>query len=287
MLDRFLSKVVGLGMRQGGRRFIGILVATLLGSTGSPVAAGGLVDTSPERFRAADFSGSEFITNPWWTLTEGRNFLYFAEDGDDCVWSLTEVFGTTRSLGGDFAGDYAGTNARIVLDRGWVDEACRYGDDFQAFMATDPDAEEVTYDWYAEDGERNIWYMGEDTFDGESFAGSFVAGCDGAEAGIVLLGDPSKGDFYSQEYYQDEAEDWGKVTTFKTVDGRPCMKTKEWTPLEPGAVEHKWYCSDGAVGELTLTEELSGKTVTEELVATDVTAPPVGVLPISPTPSCP
>jgi hypothetical protein len=286
MFDR-RSEVAGFETSQGRRRFVAIVVASLLGFTGSPAEAGGLVDTSTQRFLAADFSGSEFITNPWWTLTEGRNFLYFAEDGDDCVWNLTEVLGTTGALGGNFAGDYAGTNARIVLDRGWVDEACQYGDDFQAFMATTPDAEEVTYDWYAEDGEQNIWYMGEDTFNGESFAGSFVAGCDGAEAGIVLLGDPSKGDFYSQEYYADEAEDWGKVMTFKTVDGRRCMKTKEWTPLEPGAVEHKWYCSDGAVGELTQIKELSGKTVTEALVATDVAAPPVGAPPISPIPSCP
>jgi len=286
MLDR-RSKVAGFETSRGGRRFVTILVVSLLGFTGSPATAGGLVDTSTERFLAADFAGSEFITNPWWTLTAGRNFLYFAEDGDDCAWNLTEVLGTTGALGGDFAGDYAGTNARIVLDRGWVDEECRHDHDFQAFMLTNPDAEEVTYDWYAEDGEQNVWYMGEDTFDGESFAGSFVAGCHGAEAGIVVLGDSSKGNFYSQEYYEDEAEDWAKVKTFKTVDGRRCMKTKEWTPLEPGAVEHKWYCSDGVVGELTRIEVLSGKTVIEELVATDVAAPPVGVLPISPIPRCP
>jgi hypothetical protein len=248
--------------------------------------AGGLVDTSTERFMAADFTGSEFITNPWWTLTEGRNFLYFAEDGDDCVWNLQEVLGTTDDLGGDFEGPYAGTNARIILDRGWVDEDCEYGDDFQTFIASGPDAEEVTYDWYSQDTELNIWYMGEHTFDGD-FGGSFVAGCDGAEAGIVLLGNPSKGDFYSQELYEDEAEDWGKVVGFKTVDDRVCMKTKEWTPLESGAIEHKWYCSDGAVGELTLIEELHGKTVIVELVDTDVAAPPAVGLPISPIPSCP
>jgi len=244
------------------------------------------VDTSTERFVSSNFAGSEFITNPWWTLTEGRNFLYFAEDGDDCVWNLVEVLGTTDGVGGDFVGDYAGTNARIVLDRGWVDEDCEFGDDFQSFIASNTDAEEVTYDWYAQDTELNIWYMGEDTFDGDS-AGSFVAGCDGAEAGIVLLGDPSKGAFYSQEYYKNEAEDWGKVLTFKPIDDRECMKTKEWTPLERGAVEHKWYCSDGVEGELTMIEELSGKTLLVELVDTDVAAPPAIGLPISPIPSCP
>ncbi len=51
--------------------------------------------------------------------------------------------------------------------------------------------------------------MGEDTFDGVDYAGSFTAGCDGAEAGIVVLGDPSKGAFYQQEFYEGQAEDWG------------------------------------------------------------------------------
>ncbi len=262
-----------------------VAILFLLWTSGN-VMAGGLVDTSLDRFLAADFTNSEVITNPWWTLTAGKNFLYFAQDGDDCVWNLTEVLGSTGPLPIGIAGDYAGVNARIVLDRGWVDEGCGYGMDFQSFIASGPEAEEVTYDWYAQDSELNIWYMGEDTFDGD-FSGSFVAGCDGAEAGIVLLGSPSKGDFYSQEFYEDEAEDWGKVLNFKKMDGMVCMTTKEWTPLERGSIEHKHYCSDGLAGELVRIEELHGKTVTVELIDRDVVAPPANGLPISPIPSCP
>ena len=272
-------------MKQLRNNSLTCFAALLLVLTGTNVMAGGLIDTSVERFLAADFTThpSANITNPWWTLTAGRNFLYFAQDGDDCVWNLTEVLNATTS---NFEGVYAGTEARIVLDRGWVDENCEHGGDFQAFMATNPEPEESTYDWYAQDGEKNIWYMGEHTFDGD-FGGSFVAGCDGAEAGIVLLGNPSKGDFYNQEFYEGEAEDWGKVLNFKKMDGLVCMTTKEWTPLERGAIEHKWYCSDGAVGELALIEELHGKTVIVQLVDRDVAAPPAVGLPISPIPSCP
>jgi len=267
-------------------KLLAILTLSLCIVSPPAVMAGGLIDTSPERFAAADFSGSEFITNRWWTLPAGSNFLYLAEDDGDCLWNLIEIQATTASLGGDFAGIYAGTNARIVLDRTWVDEDCSYGDDYDAFIASDPDADEVTYDWYAQDGEQNIWYMGEDTFDGD-FDGSFVAGCDGAEAGIVILGAPTKGAFYSQEFYEDEAEDWGKVLTFKRRDGLRCMKTKEWSPLEAGAVEHKWYCSDGMVGNLSLIEELQGGTVIVDLVDTNVAAPPAAGLPVSPIPTCP
>jgi hypothetical protein len=264
--------------------FPAMLLLILTG--GGDVMAGGLVDTRVERFQSADFTNSGNITNPWWTLPAGQNYLYFAEDADDCVWNLTEVLSDTTD---EFSGIYAGTVARTVLDRGWVDEDCIYGSDPSAFSDVwgNIDPEEVTYDWYAQDSEMNIWYMGEHTFDGVDFAGSFVAGCDGAEAGIVILGNPSKGNFYQQEYYKGKAEDWGKVLNFKETGDLLCMKTKEWTPLEGGAIEHKFYCSDGTVGELSLIEELKGKTVIVELVDRNIDAPPADGLPISPIPSCP
>lgn len=273
-------------MKKSPSRYPRFFVAMLfLISMGGNAMAGGLVDTSVERFLAADFTNSQNITNPWWTLPGGSNFLYFAEDGGDCVWNLTEVLNATTS---NFAGDYAGVNARTVLDRGWVDEGCIYGKDPAAFanVWNNLPTEEATYDWYAQDGEMNIWYMGENTFDGD-FGGSFVAGCDGAQAGIVLLGNPAKGAFYRQEFYEDEAEDWGKVLKLSNKNGLAYMVTKEWTPLEHGAIEHKIYQSDGAVGKLVMIEELKGKTVIVELVAENVDAPPPPAGPISPIPSCP
>ncbi|MDH3445713.1 MAG: hypothetical protein OEN50_17440 [Deltaproteobacteria bacterium] len=275
-------------MKQLRNRCLTFFAAMLfLSFTAGNVMAGGLVNTSVERFLAADFTTnpSANITNPWWTLPAGDNFLYFALDGDDCVWNLTEVMNATTS---NFAGNYAGTDARIVLDRGWVDEGCEYGTGPVAFFNVwnNLPPEEATYDWYAQDSEMNIWYMGENTFDGD-FSGSFVAGCDGAVAGIVVLGNPSKGDFYQQEFYEDKAEDWGKVLNFIKKDGLVWMKTKEWTPLEHGAIEHKFYSSDGTVGVLSLIEELKGKTVIVNLVDRNVGAPPPPAGPINPIPSCP
>lgn len=265
--------------------FAVLVPALLLAVIGNTASAGGLVDTSPERFDGADFTNSEFITNPWWTLTAGDNHLYFAKEGDECAWNLVQVLAATTS---NFVGPiYGGTDARIVLDREWIDEGCVYEDNFtDVFNNLDPD--EATYDWYAQDAEKNIWYMGEDTLDGEgSSEGSFIAGCDGAEAGIVLPGDPSKGDVYQQEYYEEEAEDWGTVKRFVEMEGLECLKTKEWTPLDTGHNEHKFYCSDGAVGELSLIHELKGKTVVVELIGRNVApvpGPPAG--PPFPIPNC-
>ena len=138
-----------------------------------------MVESDLEAFNDADFTTfpSEDITNPWWTLPAGHNFLYFAEEGDECAWNLVEVLEMTTDA---FEGDYAGTDARIILDREWIDEECEYENFADVWGNLDPD--ETTYDWYAQDAELNIWYMGEDTLDGEgSSEGSFVAGCDGVE----------------------------------------------------------------------------------------------------------
>lgn len=264
-----------------------LILALVLAVSGNTAFAGGRVDTSAARFANADFTNSQFITNPWWTLTAGENRLYFAESDDGCAWNLVEVLNGVDGTTDNFGGDYAGTEARIILDRGWVDEECEY-DNFADVWANLP-TDEATYDWYAQDTDKNIWYMGEDTLDGEgSSEGSFVAGCDGAEAGIVLLGDPAKGLFYQQEFYAGEAEDWGKVLNFVKLDGMDdmeCLKTKEWTPLERGHIEHKFYCSDGTTGELTLIKELKGKTVVVELIAMNVAAPPAPVGPPYPIPA--
>ena len=63
-------------------------------------------------------------------------------------------------------------------------------------VVTGPDGEvlEDTFDWYAQDTAGNVWYFGEDTteFDERGrpdTAGSWEAGVDGAQAGIVMLGD--------------------------------------------------------------------------------------------------
>ncbi len=254
-----------------------------LAVSSSPAVAGGLVETDLDAFNEATFNAnSADITNRWWTLPAGSNLLYYAETEDGCAWNLIEILALTTSA---FLGDYAGTSARVVLDREWADEDCIYDDFADVWANIDPD--EITYDWYAQDSVENIWYMGEDTLDSEgSSEGSFVAGCDGAEAGIVILGSPEKGLFYMQENYEDEAEDWGKVLNFMSMDGLTCMKTKEWTPLEPGNVEHKFYCSDGITGQLALIVGLKGPNEYVEPIVANVAAPPAPAAPPSAIPDC-
>jgi hypothetical protein len=67
-------------------------------------------------------------------------------------------------------------------------------------------AVERTLDFYAEDKQGNVWYLGEDSFELKN--GRFVrasdswrSGVDGAKPGIIMPAHPVRGDSYRQEYY--------------------------------------------------------------------------------------
>ena len=88
--------------------------------------------------------------------------------------------------------------------------------------------------------------------DGElvSIDGSWTAGVEFAKPGIVMKRNPAIGDVYRQEFALGEAEDAGKVLslTASAVVLPPgascdndCLKTKDFSPLEPDADERKYY----------------------------------------------
>jgi len=112
---------------------------------------------------------------------------------------------------------------------------------------------EGTFDWFAQDVDGNVWYFGEDTKELDengnvvSTEGSWEAGVDGAQAGIIMLGDPKKGKRYRQENAPDIAEDMAQVRRLNASVCVPygcfdnVLVTKEWSPLEKGVVENKYY----------------------------------------------
>ena len=104
--------------------------------------------------------------------------------------------------------------------------------------------EERTTDWYAQDRRGKVWYFGEQTTELDrhghvtSTAGTWCAGVDGARAGIYMPADPRVGVSARQEYYKGQAEDdFAVIGRF----GANSVLTKEWTPLEPGVLDHKFY----------------------------------------------
>jgi len=266
---------------------VGVL---LLGISGVVAHAGGLVDTT---FDSGNFTENPaIIDNPYWTLPASTTFVYYTmpKVGDGCEVNYVWVKDQTVTI--------AGVEAREVQDWVYVDEDCDGETDYLS---------ENTLDWYAQDNEDNIWYLGEYTEEYlcephsapgcTSTEGSWNADIPGAEPGIVMMANPTPGAFYQQEYLEDEAEDAAKVLQVNarvnlTFDNEispdeyeDCVKTKEWSPLELGVVEHKYYGN----GLLLLVNELQGGTVRTELVAAYYLTDPadVGETPPAITPPSP
>jgi hypothetical protein len=160
------------------------------------------------------------IDNPYLPLRPGARWVYRETDAKGAVQRVVvKVTHRTRLIAN-------GVTARVVRDT--VTEKGRLVED--------------TYDWYAQDRRGNVWYLGEDTKeyqDGKvvSTEGSWEAGVDGARPGIAMPAHPRSGMQYRQEFLKGEAEDRARVL------GRfgDTLLTKDWNPLERGAVEYKLY----------------------------------------------
>lgn len=197
------------------------------------------------------------IDNIYMPLIPGTTFYYEAETADGLETNTVEVTHDTKVI--------LGITTVVVRDKAFLDGVLI----------------EDTFDWFAQDVDDNVWYFGEATktldsdgnvlsTEGSWEAGADVAGTgDVAKAGIVMLANPKQGLSYMQEFYKDVAEDMASVlrlnakVSIELGDFDNCLKTKEWSPLERGSIENKYYYP--GVG-LVYVEELKGKTVKVELV---------------------
>jgi hypothetical protein len=125
--------------------------------------------------------------------------------------------------------------------------------------------EERTRDYYTQDGDGNVWYFGEDTAElkpngqVKTREGTWHAAVDGAKPGIFMYAHPRVGQSARQEYLKGQAEDHfqvlrrGVAVTVPFKAFRSTFLTKEWTPLEPGVLDHKYYARGiGTVLEQTV-----------------------------------
>jgi hypothetical protein len=133
---------------------------------------------------------------------------------------------------------------------------------------------ENTFDWYAQDECGNVWYMGENTKEYEngvvvSTEGSWEAGVDGAQPGIVMPGNPQVGQAYRQEFYAGQAEDSAEIASLDEQAQvpfghfRPVIMTRDTTPLHPRILEYKFYAEGVGV---VLAVGISGGADREELL---------------------
>ncbi len=132
---------------------------------------------------------------------------------------------------------------------------------------------EDTFDWLAQAKNGGVWYCGEEVKDYETFRGdrpvlpelvsidgSFKVGRDGAKPGLIFPPAPFAGLVYREEFSLGNAEDLAEVLTISYGYGRTpeldrlvpwrlasrlcagdCIVTNNYSPLEPGAFERKYY----------------------------------------------
>jgi len=181
------------------------------------------------------------IDNPFFPLVPGTTFIYKGQTSEGLMRDEFAVTHNTRVIDG--------VTCVEVHDS----------------VFTDGELTEDTLDWFAQDKDGNVWYFGENTAEFEdglisTIDGTFMAGVDGDKPGIVMKAQPAVGDFYRQEFSlanaEDEAETVGLNASVTVPYGsfQHCLRSEETTPLEPEALEAKFYAS-GIGNVLTVDEE--------------------------------
>jgi hypothetical protein len=204
---------------------IAAVVGVILAARGAVVAAATYSQAGGGMPPASDFSAR--VDNPWFPLEPGTRYVYVGVKDGKPSRDIVTVSHRTKTI--------AGVPCVVVEDRLYL----------RGHLG------ERTTDWYSQDSRGNVWYFGETTAELDahghitSTAGTWMAGVDGARAGIYMPAYPRVGQMGRQEYYKGQAEDHFKVIgLFGSVTAagvKNALLTQETTPLEPGTVDHKLY----------------------------------------------
>jgi hypothetical protein len=220
-------------------------------TTGGTTPGTAVIDPGDAGDYHPDVNASDFVDrvdNPYLPFIPGSKWVY--EGNSDGEHERIVIRVTSRHK------RVMGIEATVVRDSAYI----------EGQLAED------TFDWYAQDREGNVWYLGEDTAeyeDGEvvSRKGSWEAGVDGALAGIVMQAHPEVGMAYRQEYYAGEAEDMGEVIAVGGSVEVPAgsfddvVRTRDWTPIEPDVIEEKSFAP--GVGSIREEQVAGGDGVVE------------------------
>lgn len=233
----------------------GIVAVSAGGNARATVAVSCELPRGSERVQLDPGDFTTKIDNPWWPMRPGARWVYRETAPDRARQRVVVSVASQTKLIAN------GIRARVVHD-----------------VATEDGVPvEVTVDWYAQDRCGNVWYLGEDTKEYEngrvvSTEGSFEAGVDGAQAGVIVPAKPRPGMRYRQEYDKGNAEDRGEIFSLAEQVEAPygyfgkgrVLMTRDLDPLSPKSLEYKFYAR--GVGPI-LAISVSGGSDREELVS--------------------
>ena len=214
------------------------MMAGMIGSAGAAKRSAAYHPT----IDVANFQAA--IDNPYLPLVPGTTFKLIEKQGKRTSENVITVTHDTKVI--------MGVTCVVVRDQ----------------VMENGKVTEDTYDWYAQDKQGNVWYFGEDTKEFHAKGkvdteGSWEAGVGRNQPGIIMPGNPKPGAPYWQEYGPGHAEDMGQVVAVDDSVTVPygsfgrCVRTKEWSLLEPGT-EKKWYAPGiGVVRTESTTKEIA------------------------------
>jgi hypothetical protein len=224
------------------------------GGAGAAASADCPLPRGTENIRLDPQNFTTRIDNPWWPMRPGARWTYRETDpGGTKLRVVVTVTKRTKRIAN-------GVAARVVHD----------------VVTEDGAPVEVTDDWYAQDRCGNVWYLGEATEEYEngkvvSTEGSFEAGVDGAQPGVIMPAQPRRGLAYRQEYYKGHAEDRAAIVSLREQAEVPyghfkagqVLMTRDLNPLQPKILELKFYAR--GIGPV-LAVGISGGADREELI---------------------
>jgi hypothetical protein len=180
-------------------------------------------------------------SNVYFSLTPGHRLLYKDGNNTDTLTVLSE----TKMIDG--------VETRVVEDRELKNGAIV----------------ELTRDYYAIDSLTNdVYYFGEDVDVYKNgrivgHEGTWLSGVKGAKFGLMMPGNPKKGQGFYQEQAPGVAMDRAEILSVEERVTTPagvfdhCVHVVETSPLEKDLKDHKWYAAGvGQVqdGKMVLVE---------------------------------
>ena len=213
-------------------RFAAVLRFSLLICIFRIPACGNLLAPPAQEVYAPVINPADFvpvIDNPYMPLRPGVTYIYEGVTEEGGVHNELQVSYETKEI--------MSVTCTIVED----------------IVVVDGQVREITFDWFAQDMQGNVWYFGENTREYQdggvtSTRGSWEAGVDGALPGIIMKAEPAVNDTYRQEYYPGAAEDWATILSLSESEPIPIgyygdlLLIIEWSGLDmPPVYEHKYY----------------------------------------------
>jgi hypothetical protein len=167
------------------------------------------------------------VSNPYFPLVPGTTMTFLEQDGREKRENKVTVLRETKIV--------MAVKCLVVHDTVTLDGALL----------------EETFEYYAQDKVGAVWLFAESTKEFKSFGrvdttGSWEAGVNAAQPGIIMPARPKIGDRYRQQYLANVAEDIGQITALNESVTVPagayggCIKTREWSMLE-SVTSKKWY----------------------------------------------